>query len=146
MACETASSPGLGHSACPPAALALTLCRWQDLLPPRHVVSQRKPVPTGATGASAGILLYMSLVDLIAIDFFSARMRAAGAKVQLESRFRDFLAPDPCWHIAGQSQHGWCTSLRTASNESGLRCSIYAVRSSLVHINGSIRRGGWLCC
>lgn len=32
-------------------------------------------------GASAGILLYMSLVDLIAIDFFSARMRLAGAKV-----------------------------------------------------------------
>ena len=37
---------------------------------------------TRAAGASAGILLYMSLVDLIAIDFFSARMRAAGPKVR----------------------------------------------------------------
>lgn len=39
-------------------------------------------VASDATGASAGILLYMSLVDLIAIDFFSARMRSAGPKVR----------------------------------------------------------------
>ena len=34
-------------------------------------------------GTSAGILLYMALVDLIAIDFFSARMRAAGPLVRV---------------------------------------------------------------
>ena len=33
-------------------------------------------------GTSAGILLYMALVDLIAIDFFSSRMRVAGPAVR----------------------------------------------------------------
>lgn len=70
---------------------------------------------SACAGASAGILLYMSLVDLIAIDFISARMRAAGPKV--EDR--------PPLEIHSNIVSG-ITSLQTPDSQ----CAIYIITGS----------------